>query len=224
MVMALPRIFARIEKYKPTVYEDKGLMIKGFSVEDLDWREVVVRVSRERLLNRMITEASRLAYEYKTNNNYVFAIIEAPGLVVVEGEGDVEGYETILSPIPARLIKIIFYKKEEDGDRLKIVKEVSIPEQLYILDGLISLTESIEYDLVELVTDKGSRLMLREELYIPVVSKLAVKTAARKKTKKPKRKRRKKTAKKSSKKKTKKKTRRSKKRKRKKKSRRSRKK
>ncbi len=193
------KALARILTYKPSRRKLDGLVITGYDVDEVDWKPVLFRSKGERLVNRMAVEASALAYNYRKENSYTQAIVEAPGLVVWEGEGEVKDVSTVFYPLMTRLERIIIYKGE--GEKLIPVKTIDVGREFYIYDGALELEEPMEYDAIGFDTEKGLRILLKDELYIPVYSKPAA-TLVAKTTKTRKKTKRKKAAKKETTKKT----------------------
>ncbi len=182
----MTRALARVVVYRPCVREVDGLRIVGYDLDERDWKKIVFRSRIERLVNRMSVEASRLAYNYREDNAYTYAYIIAPGLVVFEGEGETSGSKTILYPMMTRLEKIKLLKKKDD--RLEVVKELDIGKEFYVYDGWIELEKSIEFDALALETEQGTRIVLKEELYIPIQARIKTKEKKAKKKKKRKKK------------------------------------
>lgn len=188
MVKALARILV----YKPIVKNLNGLIMIGYDVHEIDWKEMNFRGSTSKLVDRMIVEASRLLYCYgKEENSYMQALVEAPGIVVWEGEGGVKGVDTILYPLMARLEKIVLYRQE--NEKLVPFRSINVNKEFYVYDGRINLLEDTEFDAIGLFTDKGLRILMREELKLPVRARPKTlekprkqrKVAIKRKTKKP---------------------------------------
>ncbi len=175
MVKALARILV----YRPSKRVLDGLVITGYDADEVDWKEVRFRSKMERLVDRMAVEASRLSYLYRKENTYTQALIQAPGIVVWEGEGEVKGVDTVFYPLMTRLDKIILYRME--AEKLKPIKTIDVGREFYIYDGAIEVTGEIEFDAIGFQTDNGLRIIFREELKIPVQAKI-VKTTKKKKT------------------------------------------
>ncbi len=188
----MTKALARVVVYKPSVREVDGLRIVGYEMEEKEWTKMSFRSKLENLVNRMAIEASRLAYSYREENSYTYAYIIAPGLMVFEGEGETSGSKTILYPVITRLDKIKLLKKKDSS--LEVVKEYDIGKEFYIYDGWIELREPIDYDALLLETETGSRILLKEELYIPTQTR--IKSVEKEKKKKAKKKRKTKTKKK----------------------------
>ncbi len=188
------RALARVLVYKPSKRALDGLVITGYDNDEIDWKELVFRSKVEKLVNRMAVEASRLSYHYRRDNVYTQVVIEAPGIVVWEGEGEVTGVDTVFYPLMTRLDKIILYKRE--GEKLSPIKTIDVGREFYIYDGTIHVKDDLEFDAIGFYTDKGLRIMLREELKLPIQTRIkekpklkkAKKTKARKKTSKTKKK------------------------------------
>ncbi len=197
----MTKALARIVVYKPAIHRLNGVKITGYEYIEKDWKPLVFRSKLNNLVNRMAIEAGKLAYENKEDKSYVYVYIEAPGLVVFEGEGEVANVDTIFYPRITRLYKIVFLRK--NGDKLEPIKEVNVDNEIYIYDGTIELDEEIEYDAILIQTEHGPRILLKEELKIPVQVKIMEKTKKRRKRRKTTKRKVKKTKKKTGKKKTK---------------------
>jgi len=166
MVRALVRIFV----YRPDRRSLDGLTITGYDTDEIDWKELTFRSKMERLVNRMAVEASRLSYHYKRSNVYTQVVIEAPGIVVWEGEGEVKDVNTVFYPLMTRLENITLYKRE--GEKLLPMKTIDVGREFYIYDGLIQVDENVEFDAIGFYTDKGLRIMFREELKLPIQARI----------------------------------------------------
>jgi len=187
------RALARILIYRPDKRTLDGLTITGYDTDEIDWKELVFRSKMERLVNRMAAEASRLSYHYRREDVYTQVIIEAPGIVVWEGEGEVKGVDTVFYPLMTRLDKVILYRREDE--KLSPIKTIDVGREFYIYDGSIHVKADLEFDAIGFYTDKGLRIMFREELKLPVQTRIREKPKPKKVKKKKRTKTRKKTSK-----------------------------
>lgn len=178
------RALARILVYRPDKRTLDGLTITGYDTDEIDWKELVFRSKMERLVNRMAVEASRLSYYYRRDDVYTQVIIEAPGIVVWEGEGEVNGVDTVFYPLMTRLDKVILYRREDE--KLTPIKTIDVGREFYIYDGSIQVKEDLEFDAIGFYTDKGLRIMFREELKLPVQTRIREKSKSKKAKKKSK--------------------------------------
>ena len=178
------RALARILIYRPDKRTLDGLTITGYDTDEIDWKELVFRSKMERLVNRMAVEASRLSYYYRRDDVYTQVIIEAPGIVVWEGEGEVNGVDTVFYPLMTRLDKVILYRREDE--KLTPIKTIDVGREFYIYDGSIQVKEDLEFDAIGFYTDKGLRIMFREELKLPVQTRIREKSKSKKAKKKSK--------------------------------------
>lgn len=183
---------------RPVKIEKDGVTLTLYESEELSWREIEVdEDDRDKLVNKMVNEASGLAYQNKINEGYSFALLEIPGIEVVEGEGKYSNAETIFYPKPSEIQKIVLYKV--NGDKVLPIKEIKIEGGKYIYDG--SLDTNIDFDLIEITTSDGTRIMFKEDLKLPAVTKASIgkskevetKTRRRRKRRKSRRKRKSKT-------------------------------
>jgi len=189
----LPKVFARLMLLKPVKIEKDGITLTLYESEEISWREIEVdEDDRDKLVNKMVNEASSLAYQNKINEGYSFALLEIPGIEVVEGEGKYSSAETIFYPKPSEIQKIVLYKV--NGDKVLPVKEIRIEGGKYIYDG--SFNTDIDFDLIEITTSDGVRIMLKEDLKLSVVTKAGAGKSKETKTRTRRRRRKSRTRKK----------------------------
>ncbi len=196
----------RTKIYKPKKIADDKVEILGLDEEEISWEKHTIR-STKNIMDRMLAMANNVVLMNYRDNVYVFAEVEAPGLRAVVGEGSVPGIETTLSPRPIEVTEILFAKKK--NDEVEIVHKIVPEHDTWIYEGSVNAID-LDYDMIILKSVDMTRVVLKEELHLPLRKSVEKKTKSRKKRK------RKKTEK-SVKKKTKKKTRKKKKRRRKKK-------
>lgn len=181
------KALARIIEAVPEEHEIGGTVITLYRWEEKEWVEKRFRRTAN-LINNMLNEALRLAYERQPEKGYVFVEIETMGLRVMEGEGNNPDAETILSPIPTTLHKITAYKLPETGEeKASPVNEITLHGQHYVYDGRLVYKEQEQPDLIILETGRGLRVILGEELYLPKTKTPAQKRTAKKKRRKTRR-------------------------------------
>ncbi len=185
----MPKVFARTIVFKPMAYKSNGVELTIYDGEEVSWREIEINeTDRDKLIDKMVIEASTMAYQNKIDEGYSFVCMEIPGIEVIEGEGDYSRAETVFYPKPVQAHKIVFYKS--DGGKAVPVKEIVIERGKYIYDGYITV-DSLDFDLIEIHTSNGTRMLLKEELKIPSLSKVAIATETQKKAKRKRRRKRK---------------------------------
>ncbi len=194
--------------YKPKKIADDKVEILGLDEEELSWEKHTIRSTRN-IMDRMLAMANNVVLMNYRDNVYVFAEVEAPGLRAVVGEGSVPGVETTLSPRPVEVTEILFAKKK--NEEVEIVHKIVPEHDTWIYEGSVN-TIDLDYDLIILKSVDMTRVVLKEELHLPLRKSVEKKRKTRRR-----RKRKKKKTEKSVKKKTKKKTRKKQKRRRKKK-------
>ncbi len=189
--------------YKPKKIGDDKVEILGLDEEELSWEKHTIR-STKNIMDRMLAMANNVVLMNYRDNVYVFAEVEAPGLRAVVGEGSIPGVETTLSPRPIEVTEILFAKKK--NEEVEIVHKIVPEHDTWIYEGSVNSID-LDYDIIILKSVNMTRVLLREELHLPLRKK-------GEKKRKTKRRRKKKKTEKSVKKKTKKKTRKKKKKKR----------
>jgi len=189
--------------YKPKKITDDKVEILSLDEEELSWEKHTIR-STKNIMDRMLAMANNVVLMNYRDNVYVFAEVEAPGLRAVIGEGSVPGIETILSPRPIEVTEILFAKKK--NDEVEIIHKIVPEHDTWIYEGSVNVTD-LDFDIIILKSVNMTRVVLKEELHLPLRKSVEKKTKSRKR-----RKRKKKKTEKSLKKKTKKKTRKKKKR------------
>lgn len=181
----MPKVFARTIIFKPATYSADGVEFTVYEGEEVSWREIEIDApDRDKLVDEMVVEASSLAYQSRIDEGYSFVQLELPGVEVVEGEGDYSRAETIFYPVPVPINKIVFYKSS--GDKAVPVREIVVEKGKYVYDGYI-VVKDIDFDLIEIHTSNGTRILFKEELKIPAVTR-ATGVEAVKKTRKRRRK------------------------------------
>ena len=183
--------------YKPKKIADDKVEILGLDEEELSWEKHTIRSTRN-IIDRMLAMANNVVLMNYRDNVYVFAEVEAPGLRAVVGEGSIPGVETTLSPRPIEVTEILFAKKK--NEEIEIVHKIVPEHDTWIYEGSVNSID-LDYDLIILKSVDMTRVLLREELHLPLRKSIEKKRKTR-------RKRKKKKTEKSVKKKTKKKTRR----------------
>jgi len=175
-------LIVKMKVLKPEIYEDGALRILTYSIESEKWEELEVS-SRKDLLSEMLTVAqnkiSQLGSIMQFSGRYVVVEVESLGLKAMRCEGAVPNTTTLLFPVPKPIRRIVLLKKE--GEVLKPVREIKFSSEAWVFDTLVNLyTNDLDAILVETLEEK--RLILKEELSLPLRSKQAeVSKKARKK-------------------------------------------
>jgi len=190
-------VLVKTKIYKPKKIADDKVEILGLDEEELSWEKHTIRSTRN-IMDRMLAMANNVVLMNYRDNVYVFAEVEAPGLRAVVGEGSIPGVETTLSPRPIEVTEILFAKKK--NEEIEIVHKIVPEHDTWIYEGSVNSID-LDYDLIILKSVDMTRVLLREELHLPLRKSIEKKRKTR-------RKRKKKKTEKSVKKKTKKKTRR----------------
>jgi len=165
----------KLRALKPSKREFEGLQLIAYSIESEIWEEREAP-SEGDLLSSMLTLAQNAVSKQapvtlqREGEGYVCAEVEYPGLRAVRCEGSAPSALTILYPIPKPVKRVVLLKKE--GEVLKPVKTISFEAETWVYDTAIA-SRGLDFDALLIETSEDKRLVLKEELEIPVRSKFA---------------------------------------------------
>ncbi len=175
-------VLVRTKIYKPKKIADDKVEILGLDEEELSWEKHTIR-STKNIMDRMLAMANNVVVMNYRDNVYVFAEVEAPGLRAVVGEGSVPCIETTLSPRPIEVTEILFAKKK--NDEVEIVHKIVPEHDTWIYEGSVNAID-LDYDMIILKSVDMTRVVLKEELHLPLRKSVEKKTKSKKKRKKKK--------------------------------------
>jgi len=165
----------KLRALKPSKREFEGFQLIAYSIESEVWEEREVS-SEGDLLSNMLTLAQNAVSKQapatlqREGSGYVCAEVEYPGLRAVRCEGSAPSVSAILYPIPKPVKSVVLLKRS--GEELKPVKTISFEAETWIYDTAVT-SSGLDFDALLVETSEDKRLVLREELEIPVRSKLA---------------------------------------------------
>ncbi len=201
------KVIAKTKFFKPVTVRDDKVELLLYVIEDEKWIEHTFRSSKTSNLEKMLIYAQNLLSitQSTTNvkNKYVVVEVESPGLKALRVEGTVSNVHAILFPVPQPVKTIAFFKKE-DGE-LREVHRINFNKEYWIYDSAIYVKD-LEYDSILIETIEDKRIVFKDEIMVPIRSKVIGKKE-RKKIRRKKKKRRTRKSEKTKKKKVRKKTR-----------------
>lgn len=153
----------------PRDFEEGGVKLRVYDASEERWEalELKLRDSSE-LMNRMIEVAGNEVVMEHPSGEYVYVTVEAPGLSVTIGEGEVQEALTLISPRPSSLRRVKLMKADESGN-LRAVKEIKPPGEVLVYDGYLWIPQDVSYDLVLVETVDDVRVLFPHELILPQI-------------------------------------------------------
>lgn len=150
-------------------FEEEGVKLRVYDASEERWEalELKLRDSSE-LMNRMIEVAGNEIVREHPSGEYVYVTVEAPGLSVTIGEGEVQEALTLISPRPSSLRRVKLLKADGSGS-LRVVKEIKPPGEVLVYDGYLWVPQDISYDLVLVETVDDARVLFPHELILPQI-------------------------------------------------------
>ncbi|MFZ8783315.1 MAG: hypothetical protein ACO2OR_04960 [Desulfurococcaceae archaeon] len=168
------KVISRIELLEPVLESSGSIRVKVLRVAKELWSPLEAG-SAKITIDNLVEVAAENVVKHRSPEKLVLASVEAPGLKVILGENLLKGALTVLSPKPSYLKRILFVKCES-SEKCSIVYEFRPSSQVLVYEGLIEVSQSINYDFIILECEDYKRIMLPHELMLPPVKSEVEKT------------------------------------------------
>ncbi|MEM3925970.1 MAG: hypothetical protein QXU13_00040 [Desulfurococcaceae archaeon] len=169
------KVVSKIQLLTPVNINDNGFHLQLYKIEEEKWIEndvAIENVNTDKLLEIAAKEIVSLMPLMKNREGYIFVTTESPGLSVTIGEGNPPKTETIISPKPEHLRRILFIRYDSTGNT-RTVYEYRPSMESVVYDGYISLPSNVQYDIILIETSDNTRILLPHELYMPSIKTLS---------------------------------------------------
>ena len=202
------KVLAKTVYYEPRKIGTDKIRLTLLERIEAEWSEHNLR-KHEKLIDRMLVLAHNNVVRHLSSvgadNKYVFSEVEAPGLRAIVGEGQIKDAETLLFLKPEPVTRVVVLRRNKETGMLEKITEINVSKELWGYETKIELPEDMEWDALLVESPERKRLILKEEIKLPLREKIVEpvkpearrkKHARKKKTKSVKKKKKKRTKKK----------------------------
>lgn len=150
---------------EPQSIGSEKVSVVAYKIVNEEWEKEKLKgkLSTDKLLAYAQNIIQRIQNNIESSR-FVLVEVEAMGAKAVRGEGGLSNAQTLISPIPQPLKRIILLKKSDS--RLVPVGELDINGEYWVYDSVISAT-NYDFDAILIETKDYVRILLREELELP---------------------------------------------------------